>query len=255
MPIADVWRSTRLNWLVADQTDPFRVNRGMRRALLFVLLLTLTLAPAEARRHGHYHWGLWGFLSMPHAHRHGHRRHHEVARRHTRGTVRAAAASDRTQGGSYTRADLVPPDWQLQPTNPNLKGQRFVSADGAAWLALFATPAEQQPIAKHMNAVAFVDGEQITHLHGEENWIEVSGLKADRSFYRKAVLACAGRVWHEVAFEYPTQTQGSISEFVNRAAKAVENSEDQGCEDSASPTVGDTPAPEVPTAPSSSSND
>src|SRR6476620_9717182 len=42
MPIADVWRSTRLNWLVADQTDPFRVNRGMRRALLFVLLLTLT---------------------------------------------------------------------------------------------------------------------------------------------------------------------------------------------------------------------
>jgi hypothetical protein len=91
------------------------------------------------------------------------------------------------------------------------------SAAGAAWLALFATPAEQQPIAKHMKAVAFMDGEQITRLHGEENWIEVSGLKADRSFYRKAVLACAGRVWHEVAFEHPTQTQGSISEFVSRA--------------------------------------
>jgi hypothetical protein len=227
----------------------------MRKALLFVLILTLTLAPAEARRHGHrHHGGLWGFLSMPHAHRHGHRRHREVARRHTRGSVRAAAASDRAQGGTYTTADLVPPDWQLQPTDPNLKGQRFVSADGAAWLALFATPAEQQPIAKHMNAVAFVDGEQITRLHGEENSIEVSGFKADRSFYRKAVLACAGRVWHEVAFEYPTQTQGSISEFVRRAAKAVDNSEDQGCEDSASPTVGDT-APEVPTAPSSSSND
>jgi len=240
---------------VADQTDPFRVNQDMRKALLFVLLLTLTLAPAEARRHGHHHGGLWGFLSMPYAHRHGHRRHREVARRHARGTVHAAAASDRAQGDRYTTADLVPPGWQLQPTDPNLKGQRFVSADGAAWLALFATPAEQQPIAKHMNAVAFVDGEQITHLHGEENSIEVSGLKADRSFYRKAVLACAGRVWHEVAFEYPTQTQGSISGFVNRAAKAVEHSEDQGCEDSASPTVGDTPAPEVPTAPSSSSND
>ena len=38
------------------------------------------------------------------------------------------------------------------------------------------------------------------------------GLKADRSFYRKAVLACAGRVWHEVAFEYPTQTQGEVAE-------------------------------------------
>src|SRR6478672_1764988 len=45
MPIADVWPSTRLNWLVADQTDPFRVNRGLRRALLFVLLLTLTSLP------------------------------------------------------------------------------------------------------------------------------------------------------------------------------------------------------------------
>ena len=35
-------------------------------------------------------------------------------------------------------------------------------------------------------------GEQITHLHGEENWIEVSGFKADRSFYREAVLAFGG---------------------------------------------------------------
>ena len=198
VPIADIGGLTYLNWLVADQTDPLRVNQGMRRALLFVLLLTLTLAPAEARRHGHHHGGLWGFLSIPHAHRHGHRRHSEVARRHTRGSVRAAAASDRAQGGTYTTADLVPPDWQLQPTDPNLKGQRFVSADGTASLALFATPAKQEPIAEHMNAIAFVDGEQITHLHGEENWIEVSGSKADHSFYRKAVLACGGRAWHEV---------------------------------------------------------
>jgi hypothetical protein len=222
----------------------------MRRALLFVLILTLTLAPAEARRYGHRHqWGLWGFLSMPHAHRHGLRHHRDIARR---ATVREATGP---QGRTYTTAELIPSDWQLQPSDPNLKGQRFVSADGAASLALFATPAEQAPIAKHMNAVAFMDGEQITHLHGEENWIEVSGFKADRSFYRKAVLACGGRAWHEVAFEYPTQIQGSISEFVSRAANAVQNSEDQGCEASASPTVGETPALEVPTAPSSSSND
>ena len=42
-----------------------------------------------------------------------------------------------------TVADLVPPDWQLQPPDPNLKGQRFVSADGTASLALFATPAKR----------------------------------------------------------------------------------------------------------------
>jgi hypothetical protein len=55
--------------------------------------------------------------------------------------VRAEAPSNsRPQGRTYTTAELVPPDWQLQSTDPNLKGQRFVSADGAAWLALFATP-------------------------------------------------------------------------------------------------------------------
>jgi hypothetical protein len=174
----------------------------MRRALLFVLILTLTLAPADARHR--YRWGFLGFLSMPHAHRHGHH-HHHYAKRDTRSAVR----TDRARGHTSTATELVPPDWQLQPADPNLKGQRFVSPDGEGSLALYATPVEKEPIAKHMNAIAFVDGEQITHLHGEENWIEVSGTKADHSFYRKAVLACDGQVWHEVSFEYPTESQVS----------------------------------------------
>jgi hypothetical protein len=192
----------------------------MRRALLFVLILVLTLGPAEARHHGHRHWGLWGFFSTPYAHRHGHR-HHRYARHKARSNV-AEVPSDKSPGHTYTTEELVPPNWQLQPSDPNLKGQRFVSPDGKGSLALFATPAEPQANAKHMNAVAFVNGEQVTHLHGEENWIEVSGLKADHSFYRKAVLACDGRVWHEVSFEYPTQSQDDITEFVSRAAKELE---------------------------------
>jgi hypothetical protein len=223
----------------------------MRRALLFVLVLTLTLGPAEARHR--YSWGLLGFLSMPHAYRHGGHHHHRYAKRDTRSAVR----TDRARGHTYTAAELVPPDWQLQPADPNLKGQRFVSPDGQGSLALYATPVEKEPIAKHMNAIAFVDGEQITRLHGEENWIEVSGTKADQSFYRKAMLACDGQVWHEVSLEYPTESKDDITKFVIRAAKAVRNSEDQGCEPSEqSPTIGETrPSEEVPTAPSSSSND
>src|SRR5262245_915063 len=224
---------------------------AMRRALLFVLILTLTLAPADAR-HRHS-WGFLGFLSMPHAYRHGHQTHHRHAKRDTR----SAARTDRAQGHTYTTAELVPPNWQLQPADPNLKGQRFVSPDGEGSLALFATPAEKEPIAKHMNGIAFVDGEQITHLHGEENWIEVSGTKADHSFYRKAVLSCDDRVWHEVSFEYPTESQDDFTKFVIRAAKAVRNSEDQGCEPSTQPpTIGETrPTEEIPTAPPSSSSD
>jgi hypothetical protein len=213
----------------------------MRKALLVVLSLALTSVPAEAR---HY-WGFLGFFSTPHAPRHQH--HHHGARRDTHARVRSYSAEGRT----YTTAELVPPDWQLQPNDATLKGQRFVSPDGKGSLVLYATPAQNEPIAKHMNAIAFVEGEQITHLQGEKNWIEVSGLKADRSFYRKAVLACEGRVWHEVAFEYPTQTQDRISEFVSRAAEAVRNSEDQGCEASESTAVGETPALKVPTPPSS----
>ena len=136
--------------------------------------------------------GIMGSLLHPHAHRHGYR-HHRYARYETHS--RTEAASDGSPGRSYTTAELVPSGWQLQPTDPNLKGQRFASPDGEGSLALYATSAEQEPIAKHMNAIVFVEGEQITHLRSEEDWIEVAGFKADHSFYRKAVLACAGRVW------------------------------------------------------------
>src|SRR5262245_36770195 len=135
---------------------------AMRRALLFVLILTLTLAPAEARHR--YSRGFFGFLSMPHAYRHGHYTHHRHAKRDTR----SAARTDRAQGHTYTAAELIPPNWQLQPADSNLKGQRFVSPDGEGSLALFATPVEKEPIAKHMNGVVLAGGHQIRQLHGRE---------------------------------------------------------------------------------------
>jgi hypothetical protein len=145
-------------------------------------------------------------------------------------SARAESQSNGPQTRTYSMTDLAPANWQLQPTDSTFKGQRFASPDGAAWLETFASQADQEPIANHMKAVAFGDGEQITSLRGEQNWIEVSGFKADRIFYRKIVLACSGRSWHEIAFEYPEEIKSSMHEFVNRAAEAVQNSEDQGCE-------------------------
>src|SRR5262245_52094958 len=158
----------------------------MRRALPLVLilalspLLTLSLGPAEAR---HRHWGLWGFFAIPHARRHG---YHRYARHKAYSTSHAEIASDVSEGHLYTKAELVPSGWQLQPADPNLKGQRFASPDGGGSLALYATPVEQEPITKHMNAVAFAEGERILQLRAEEDWVEVSGFKTDHSFYRKA---------------------------------------------------------------------
>src|SRR5262249_10314135 len=64
-----------------------------------------------------------------------------------------------------------------------------------------------------------------------------SGFKLDRSFYRKAMLACGGQVWHEVSFEYPTASHDDITPFVVRVAKAVQECENQGCEASESPSA------------------
>ena len=61
-----------------------------------------------------------------------------------------------------------------------------------------------------MRAVAFGDGETPTFIRGESDRIEVAGIKGDRRYYRKAIVACAGRVWHQIAFEYPVD-MGRIS--------------------------------------------
>jgi hypothetical protein len=127
-------------------------------------------------------------------------------------------------------ADLVPPDWQLQSADPSWKGQRFLSPDGRGWFTLYATAAEQNAIAAHMKEVAFVDGEEITYIGGERNWIAVSGFKGDRIFYRKAVLACAGERWHHVAFEYPAAAKRKMDEFIKRASEMVHLTQNQGCE-------------------------
>ena len=115
---------------------------------------------------------------------------------------------DGTRGGEFRTEHppavrRFPAGWQLQPEDPNWKGKRYVSPDGAASLALYSALTEQEPIPAHKKSFAFVEGEELTFLQSERDWIVVSGLKGDRMFYRKAALACGGKSWHHVAFEYP----------------------------------------------------
>jgi hypothetical protein len=42
------------------------------------------------------------------------------------------------------------------------------------------------------------------------------------------MLACGGRSWHEVAFEYPAEAKG-MNAFVDQAAEGVQNSQDEAC--------------------------
>ena len=159
----------------------------MRRVFLIALLLALSASQADARHHGFHRYRYWGHLP--------------------RGMVAAVPyAIGRSLQRSVQGNQFPPPTWQLQPPDPNWQGRRFVSPDGTAWLAFYASPADGEPPSAHLKAVAFVDGEEITALHANSNQVIVSGVKGNRAFYRKARIACGGRAWHHVALEFPFTT-------------------------------------------------
>ena len=70
-------------------------------------------------------------------------------------------------------------------------------------------------------------------LRGERTWVVVSGFKDSRIFYRKAILACAGKAWHHIAFEYPAELKTRMDVFVLAAAQALDNTQSD-CEQSVS---------------------
>jgi hypothetical protein len=133
-----------------------------------------------------------------------------------------------------TRAPLsssaVRPCCAALPPDPDWKGNRFVSPSGDAWLAFYARPADKTAHDQHLKSVAFVDGEELTFLRREPDWLEVSGFKGDRNFYRKVVLACGARAWRHVAFEYPAEAKRAFEPLIARMARALDRQVEQNCD-------------------------
>lgn len=125
-------------------------------------------------------------------------------------------------------SSILPPDWKLQPPDPNWRGKRLTSPDGSGWLAVYEAPADKS-VADHMKAVAFAEGERVTYLRRGSSWIVASGFKGDRIFYRKAMLACGDTRWHHVAFEYPAAQKRAYDRFVTRASHALGAHRNDGC--------------------------
>jgi hypothetical protein len=90
-----------------------------------------------------------------------------------------------------------------------------------------------------MQSVAFAEGETLTYLRGEQGWIAVSGTKSDKIFYRKAVIACGGKVWHHIAFEYPIEHQRAMDPLVMRAAAIIDLADNDDCEEATSSVTPD----------------
>jgi hypothetical protein len=202
----------------------------MRKALLVLFVISCSLNCADARgwRHHRHHAYLsrqvlpsddtpiTGKQSTPHS---------------GRDRLAVVAPPDRLPAEkSIDTAQIVPAGWKQLPGDPNRSGQRFLSPDGTAWFEWYRVPARDESIAAHMKGVAFADGEEVTKVRGERNWIAVSGFHSDRIFYREALLACAGDRWHHIAFEYPSTMKASMTDFVRRAADAFEATQNSGCD-------------------------
>jgi hypothetical protein len=175
-------------------------------------------------------------LTSADAHRHRHSYHHIYIGDRGSSAITGQPTDDLISGKGppentiprhtfRTATEVLPAGWWQQAPDPNWTGQRYLSPDSAAWFAVYETPVEQESIAAHMKTIVFVDGEVITYLRGERNWVAVSGVKGDRIFYRKAVLACGGKSWHHVALEYPAAEQRHMEKVVVRAAAATDGNE------------------------------
>src|SRR5262245_36755051 len=214
----------------------------MRKVLLVACVLVATASTAEAR-HGRRHWHGYYFAAVPYSYGIGRPEDNSQRRRFRREAMPYAYGFGRPEDNfparrsgreSVNAADMVPPNWQLQSPDANWSGKRFLSPDGSSWLAVYAFPTATEPIASHMQSVAFAEGETLTYLRGEHNWISVSGTKGDRIFYRKATIACGGKVWHHIAFEFPNERKRAMEPFVIRAATILDLAENDGCAEATS---------------------
>ncbi len=194
-----------------------RRSSAMWRASISCLAVFLIVTPASARHH----------------HRHGHRHHHTSAletRVPAAETVPERPPGQRIDENKSAATRIpIPPGWTEQSAELSTGGKRLVSPQGRAWVETYSSDVSAEPIPVHMRAFVFKDGETPTFIHGESDRIEVAGIKGDRRFYRKAIVACAGRVWHQIAFEYPVDMSRHIEPLLKSASSAVDASENAGC--------------------------
>jgi hypothetical protein len=181
--------------------------------ILAALMLVATAADARHRRHGWYRL--------------------ENSRLES-GLVsydrRGAADSHRYDRRRPRIAELIPRDWRREEPDADQSGSHFVSPAGDAWLAFYATPADQNAAKPHWKGVAFADGEELNFLQREYNWVAVSGFRGERMFYRKAVLACGGREWRHIAVEHPAIAKRDFDALITEMARALDRAIDENCD-------------------------
>jgi hypothetical protein len=212
----------------------------MRAPFLVGLLLLLGTQAADAR-HYRFHYRYWG-----HALRYG----GTMALRDP-GPNALPGPSQSRPGMRVLGRPFPPPDWHLQPVDPEHNGRRYRSPDGVASLVFYASPASRESASEHFKSIAFVDGEDVLKLAGTPGELVVTGTKNERMFVRKARLACGGHDWHHVAIEFPIIARREYARVAEQALAALNLADDDGCAapvatnepaDATQQTIGQTPS-------------
>jgi hypothetical protein len=118
------------------------------------------------------------------------------------------------------RPSLVPPGWSLV-SGADERGRRFVSSDGQSWMTATSSPADRQALDLDMDEIARRPGEKVTYQSRGRTWIAVSGYRGGDIFYRKSNLACGGRRWHHIEFQYPISEKRRMDATVTRIAREM----------------------------------
>lgn len=100
-------------------------------------------------------------------------------------------------------------------------GKRFISPNGASWIAIYSVSAEGASKASHMKDFIFAEGEDIIHARAEKSSVVVAGTKGDKFFYRKAILSCSADQWEQIAFEFTKEEKSRMEELVRLASDVM----------------------------------
>jgi hypothetical protein len=125
---------------------------------------------------------------------------------------------------------LVPRGWHAAPHDPDVPGSRFVSPEGNAWLQLYAVPANKDGTDHYWKDVAVREGEHIRLLRRDRGRVEVAGFKGGRRYFRKAVLACGGREWRHIEYEYAAEAHRAFEGHVDRMSRAIDSAFAKFCD-------------------------
>lgn len=116
----------------------------------------------------------------------------------------------------------VPTGWRAEREPDNGGGRKFVSPDGRASITASGAFHVSDDIAEEVDTRLQPDeGETITYRHKGVRDAVVSGTRSQRIFYRKSILACGDRIWHDVAIEYPAAEKSAYDAMVRHVAGSL----------------------------------